>query len=63
MLGRRVNGQLEEEKYINYLKEHNIMNKIDLNMRTDLFLSEYRLVTKDKTSNQTLIILFFILAF
>lgn len=37
-----------------YLKEHFIINKKDLNMRTDLFLSEYRLVTKDKTSNQKL---------
>ena len=37
-----------------YLKEHYIVPRKDLNMRTDLFLSEYRLVSKDKTSNQKL---------
>lgn len=37
-----------------YLKEHFIVPNKDLNMRTDLFLSEYRIVTKDKTSNQKL---------
>jgi len=35
-----------------YLKEHYIIPRKNLNMRTDLFLSEYRLVSKDKTSNQ-----------
>ena len=35
-----------------YLKEQYILKNININQRTDEFLSEYRLVTKDKTSNQ-----------
>lgn len=37
-----------------YIKEQFILTNIDINMRTDEFLEEYRLITKDKTSNQKL---------
>lgn len=35
-----------------YIKEHFILTNTNINMRTDIFLSEYRNLTKDKTSNQ-----------
>lgn len=37
-----------------YLKENYILTKTNLNMRTDLFLAEYRNSTKDKSSSQRL---------
>lgn len=40
--------------FYKYIKEQFILKDIDLNARTDQFLEEYRMATKDRTSNNKL---------